>query len=451
MHDYLCIMHNIMRKSPFYQYMIKRIFFFLIAALALLTACSDNDSFTTDRSHRLTFTTDTVRMDTLFATVPSATYTFWVHNQSGDGLRLRSVRLERSGQSGFRVNVDGSYLNPVVNNLEIREGDSIRVFVEVTAFENASADPQLVEDNLLFTLESGVEQRVNLRTYSWNAELWQTVDVTADQTIESTTPIVVYGGIHVANDAMLTIKNTELYFHDGAGITVDGALTVENSLLRGDRLDHMFDYLPYDRVSGQWKGITVNPHAVGCLLLDSELRNAMDGIVADTTTVVLSGSTVHNCKGSGLWAHDCVVDIQYSTLSNTLKDCLTLLGCQATLDHVTLAQFYPLSANRGFALRFEPSEQVFSLTCSNTLVTGYAEDVIEGEVDENSKYSFANCLLRTVVPEDTQFFKDIIWEKKDDDIQGKKHFVLVDEDNMIYDFRLKEESPAYEKKIGNIQ
>ena len=440
-----------MRKSPFYQYMIKRIFFFLIAALTLLTACSDNDSFTTDRSHRLTFTTDTVRMDTLFATVPSATYTFWVHNQSGDGLRLRSVRLERSGQSGFRVNVDGSYLNPVVNNLEIREGDSLRVFVEVTAFENQSPDPQLVEDNLLFTLESGVEQRVNLRTYSWNAELWQTVDVTADQTIESTTPIVVYGGINVAKDAALTIKNTTIYFHDGAGITVKGALTVENSLLRGDRLDHMFDYLPYDRVSGQWKGITVNPHAVGCLLLDSELRNAMDGIVADTTTVVLSGSTVHNCKGSGLWAHDCVVDIQYSTLSNTLKDCLTLLGCQATLDHVTLAQFYPLSANRGFALRFEPSEQVFSLTCSNTLVTGYAEDVIEGEVDENSKYSFANCLLRTVVPEDTQFFKNVIWEKKDDDIQGKKHFVLVDEDNLIYDFRLKEESPAYEKKIGNIQ
>ena len=440
-----------MRKSPFYQYMIKRIFFFLIAALTLLTACSDNDSFTTDRSHRLTFTTDTVRMDTLFATVPSATYTFWVHNQSGDGLRLRSVRLERSGQSGFRVNVDGSYLNPVVNNLEIRQGDSLRVFVEVTAFENQSPDPQLVEDNLLFTLESGVEQRVNLRTYSWNAELWQTVDVTADQTIESTTPIVVYGGINVAKDAALTIKNTTIYFHDGAGITVDGALTVENSLLRGDRLDHMFDYLPYDRVSGQWKGITVKPHAVGCLLLDSELRNAMDGIVADTTTVVLSGSTVHNCKGSGLWAHDCVVDIQYSTLSNTLKDCLTLLGCQATLDHVTLAQFYPFYANRGFALRFEPSEQVFSLTCSNTLVTGYAEDVIEGEVDENSKYSFANCLLRTVVPEDTQFFKDVIWEKKDDEIQGKKHFVLVDEDNMIYDFRLKEESPAYEKKIGNIQ
>jgi hypothetical protein len=433
--------------------MIKRLFFFLIVALFLLTACSENDSFTTDRSHRLTFTTDTVRMDTLFATVPSATYTFWVHNQSGDGLRLRSVRLERSGQSGFRANVDGSYLNPVVNNLEIREGDSIRVFVEVTAFENQSPDPQLVEDNLLFTLESEVEQRVNLRTYSWNAEQWQTVDITSDRTIESATPIVVYGGINVAEGAALAIKNTTIYFHDGAGINVKGALYAENCVFRGDRLDHMFDYLPYDRVSGQWQGITVEPHATSCLLVDSELRNAMDGIVADTTVVVLSGSTIHNCKGFGLWAHDCVVDIQYSTLSNTLKDCLTLLGCQSTLNHVTLAQFYPFYANRGAALHIAPTKQEFSLTCTNTLATGYDDDVLMGEVDEKSECSFENCLLRTPEPDATeqQYFKDIIWEKKDDEIQGKKHFVLVDEDNLIYDFRLKEESPAYEKKIGNIQ
>ena len=431
--------------------MIKRLFFFLMAVPVLLVACSDNDSFTTDRSHRLTFTVDTVRMDTLFATVPSSTYTFWVHNQSGDGLRLRSVRLERSGQSGFRANVDGTFLNPVVNNLEVRDGDSIRVFVEVTAFENQSLDPQLVEDNLLFTLESGVEQKVNLRTYSWNAEQFQTLDVTEDMTIESAKPIVVYGSINVAEDAMLTIKNTELYFHDGAGITVNGALIVENSLLRGDRLDHMFDYLPYDRISGQWKGITVKPHAIGCQLVDSEVRNAIDGIVADTTTVVLSGSTIHNCKGSGLWAHDSRVDIQYSTLSNALKDCLTLLGCASTLDHVTLAQFYPLSANRGAALRFGPSEQTFLLTVKNTLVTGYADDVVEGEVDEKSEYSFENCLLRTVVPDNVDRFKDIIWEKKDDDIQGTKHFVLIDDYKMIYDFQLKEESPAFEKKIGNIQ
>ena len=234
--------------------MMKRLSLFLIAVLALLTSCSDNDSFTTDRSHRLTFTCDTVLMDTLFAKVPSSTYSFWVHNQSGDGLRLRTVRLERAGQSGFRVNVDGTFLNPVVNDLEVRKGDSLRVFVELTAFENASPDPQLVEDNLLFTLESGVEQKVNLRSYSWNVEKWDQLNVTSNTTIESATPILVMGDITIAKNATLTLNNTELYFHSGVGIIVNGGLVAEGCLFRGDRLDHMFDYLPYDRVSGQWRG-----------------------------------------------------------------------------------------------------------------------------------------------------------------------------------------------------
>ena len=395
------------------------------------------------------FTCDTVRMDTLFAQVPSSTYSFWVHNQSGDGLRLRTVRLERAGQSGFRANVDGTFLNPVVNDLEIRKGDSLRVFVEVTAAENTSSDPQLQEDNLLFTLESGVVQKVNLRTYSWNAEQWQNVDIITDGTIETSTPIVIYGGINVSEGATLTIKNTTLYFHDGAGINVSGALIAENVTMRGDRLDHMFSNLPYDRISGQWKGITVKPKADGCQFTDCVIRNAMDALHCDSTTVVLTNTIVHNSKGFGLWAHDSEVTISNSVLSNALNDCVALLGCQATIDHATLPQFYPLSANRGAALRFAPSDKKpIELLCTNTLATGYADNVVMDDVDEDSDYYFENCLLRTPEVEDTELVKDVIWEKKDDDIQGTKHFLLVDGDNLIYDFRLKEESPAYEKKIG---
>ena len=415
----------------------------------LLASCSDNDSFSTDASHRLTFTCDTVRMDTLFAQVPSSTYSFWVQNHSGDGLRLRTVRLERAGQSGFRANVDGTFLNPVVNDLEIRKGDSLRVFVEVTAAENTSSDPQLQEDNLLFTLESGVVQKVNLRTYIWNAEQWQNVDIITDCTIETSTPIVIYGGINVSEGATLTIKNTTLYFHDGAGINVSGALIAENVTMRGDRLDHMFSNLPYDRISGQWKGITVKPKADGCQFTDCVIRNAMDALHCDSTTVVLTNTIVHNSKGFGLWAHDSEVTISNSVLSNALNDCVALLGCQATIDHATLPQFYPLSANRGAALRFAPSDKKpIELLCTNTLATGYADNVVMDDVDEDSDYYFENCLLRTPEVEDTELVKDVIWEKKDDDIQGTKHFLLVDGDNLIYDFRLKEESPAYEKKIG---
>ena len=155
----------------------------------LLSACTNNDSFTTDRSHRLTFQSDTIRLDTLFSAVPSVTYGFWVHNHSGDGVRISTVRLEHGNQTGFRVNVDGSFLNPVAQDLEVRQGDSLLVFVEITSRENGLLEPQLVEDNLLFTLESGVEQRVNLRTWSWDAEKLTDLVVDHDMTIESERPV----------------------------------------------------------------------------------------------------------------------------------------------------------------------------------------------------------------------------------------------------------------------
>ena len=433
---------------PFYQYMMKRLFLFMTTVVLLLSACSDNDSFSASSSLRLTFSADTIRLDTLFATVPSSTYNFWVFNNSSDGIRLRSVRLERGSQSGFRVNVDGTFLNPVANDLEIRKGDSIRVFVEMTAFEQTSTDPVLVEDNLLFTLESGVEQRVNLRTYSWKAIQYQQLTIDDDMTIESETPIVIYQGIHVGKGATLTIHNTTLYFHDGAGITVDGQLKAESTCFRGDRLDHMFAYLPYDRVSGQWDGIMLNPHSEGCTLTDCEIRNALDGLYADSTTVNLSRTVIHNSNGYGLWAHDSEVHVSQCQFTNALRDCLALRGGLAIIDQTTLAQFYPFVGNRGVALRFGASEDAISLSCMNTLVTGYSDDEVMGELDEESQYHFENCLLRTPEVEDDEHFFDMLWEKKDDEIQGKQHFELVDEQNLRYDFTLKEESPAFSRGIG---
>jgi hypothetical protein len=434
--------------------MIRRLFFFFGTIVMLLTACENNDSFSTDPSYRLTFSVDTVRIDTLFSDVPSCTKTFWVYNNSSDGVRIRSVRLDRGNQSGFRVNVDGTFLNPVAIDLEVRKGDSIRVFVEVTTRENYQSDPQLVEDNLLFMLESGVEQRINLRTYSWDAKSMRDVVVSSDQTIEEEKPLIIYGkGITVNEGATLTIRNTTLYFHDGAGIDVKGRLVVENVLMRGDRLDHMFDYLPYDRVSGQWRGITVKAKSKGIEMIDCELRNACTALSCDTTTIELTNTVIHNCKGYGLTALDSEVKLTSCLISNTLNDCLYLRGCLADVNQCTLAQFYPFSANRGAAFRFVNTEQPLLLTCSNTVVTGYADDVLFDDSDKEKakelmSYTFKNCLLRTPPVESSEALQDIIWEKSTDEIQGSKHFVTFDDVKFIYDFHLKEESPAYTAKMG---
>jgi hypothetical protein len=270
-------------------------------------------------------------------------------------------------------------------------------------------------------------------------------------TIESDKPIVIYGnGIEVAKEATLTVKNTTLYFHGNAGIEVKGELVGENSLFRGDRSDHMFPYLPYDRVSGQWKGITIDAKASGCTLTDCEIRSAFTGLSCDSSTVTLTNTVIHNCRGYGLYAHDSEVTVKSCLMSNTLNDCLTLLGCDASVDQTTLAQFYPFVGGRGAAIRFAHTKQPVVLSCTNTLVTGYDKDVLFGGKNEDGKagYVFENCILRTSEVADAECFKDILWEKPDDEIQGSKHFVFFDDNKLIYDFSIKEESPAFQRSIG---
>jgi hypothetical protein len=138
-----------------------------------------------------------------------------------------------------------------------------------------------------------------------------------------------------------------------------------------------------------------------------------------------------------------LVDCQ---LTNTLGHCLYLLGGKAEISYCTLAQFYPFSANRGAALYFSNLPTAMDIVCDGTIVTGYEDDVIQGVNTNESipfNYSFENCLLRTVSESaDSAHFQKIIWETPEDSIQGKKHFVKIDEDNLDYDFHLDSLSTA---------
>ena len=444
---------------------MKRIFY-VFTIVVLMMACADDDKFSTASGLRLTFTTDTVKMDTVFARTPSSTYTFWVHNDNDEGIRLSSVRLNRRNQTGFRVNVDGSYLDNAlgsqVNDLEIRRGDSILVFVELTSTETLQQEPKLIEDDLVFTLENGTEQRVNLRAWAWDAEKIYNLVADGWQTIESATPLIIYGDITVPEGHRLILRNSTLYFHEGSGIECYGDLIIENCVLRGDRLDHMFDYLPYDRVSGQWKGIHLYETAMTARLSDTKICNAENAIVLDSAAfdkenirLGMSNCVVHNAEGYGLCAVNSNIYVANSQFSNTLGDCVYIAGGQAEIVYSTLAQFYPFSAVRGAALRFtnyyeETDLPLVGLRCEGLIVTGYDEDVVMGAVRDTTgiiafEYQFMNSLLRTprVYDADSVRFNNIIWETSKDSIQGKQHFVTFDEENFIYDFHLDSLSTAH--------
>jgi hypothetical protein len=442
--------------------MAKRIFLYLCIVCAVLTACNDNDTFTTSRSAKLTFTNDTVRLDTVFSTIGSSTYSFWVYNQAGDGIRISSIRLRQGNQTGFRVNVDGTYLDnslgSIATDLEVRKDDSIRVFVELTAPKNMQETAQQVDDDLVFLLESGVSQQVHLTGFAWDALLLKDLNIRKDTLIATKKPVIVYGGITVDSAATLTIRNTTLYFHDQAGLDVYGRLRCDSVLMRGDRLDHLFDYLPYDRVSGQWRGVRFHPSSYKNELKATEIRNAEQGVLCDSANYIenrqrlyMERCVVHNCKGPGLKAVNANVGLLKCQFTNTLNDCVCIYGGLAIIDACTIAQFYPFDANRGNALFFtnrynKTDIPIIALQCSNSIITGYADDELMGKaVTENVGfvYSFVNCLLRTPeVKDDTVSFSKIIWEDPKADIQGKKHFRLIDETNLKYDFHLDSLSTA---------
>lgn len=435
--------------------------------MGMAASCSDDDSFSDSPSRLLAFSTDTVKIDTVFSNVPSTTRSLWVFNRSGDGLRCRSVRLARGGESGFRVNVDGVYLGEKQNyetrDVEVRNKDSIRVFVELTSPATHRETPQLNEDDLIFTLESGAEQRVNLKAYAWDATLWKNVSIGRDAAIDSPDrPVVIYGGITVDSAATLTIAaGTTLYFHNDAGIDVYGRLKCNgtaghNVVLRGDRIDRMFDYLPYDFVPGQWRGVRFHQSSKQNELEFTDIHGTYHGVVVDSADVTeqklaLRNVTIHNCQGYGLVTDNAKVSMYNTQITNTLNDCVLVNGGDVAMNNCTLAQFYPFDSKRGVALRFTDKHPLQRLKVDNTLITGYADDqLMVGRADPAAvfNFDFAHSLIRTpkVGTADSVHFVNVVFENLKDTVgSGEKHFVRIDAENLRYDFRLDSVSPAIGK------
>jgi len=435
----------------------------LIGAVLGMMACSDDDSFTTSASYRLTFSVDTVKMDTVFSRVTTSMRSFWVYNRSGDGIRCSSIRLAKGNQTGFRVNVDGTYLGQTAGfqtrDVEIRNKDSIRVFVELTSVENGMTEPQKIEDDLVFTLESGVEQKVNLNAFSWDAEILSDVVVSQDRVLDGEKPTVIYGMIRVEEGATLRIAaGKTVYFHNNGGLDVYGRLVTEgtaekNVVLRGDRIDRMFDYLPYDMVSGQWQGIHFYESSYDNVIDYTDIHSTFTGITCDSAALdrqklTLRNTIVHNCQGAGVTMRHCKVSMENCQLTNTLGACLDILGGDIQLNHCTLAQFYPFDSNRGPALSFAADEKnpLERLLCENSIVTGYAEDVVMGSQADSAtfEYQFVASVLRTPEVDDTARFHQIVWEDVKDTaaVSGEKHFKLIDIDQQRYDFHLLQRSTA---------
>lgn len=447
-----------------------------LAAITLtLSACDDEEQFTTDPTATIAFSQDTISFDTLFSRTISTTQRFCVYNHGSKSLRLSTVTLASGGTSGFMINVDGQS-GDNIQDVAIGDGDSIFVFVKVLLSAQQSTTPVLCSDDIIFRLESGQESKVHLQASGQDCEVKTAYTFTSDTTLTSVgLPIVVFDSLVVAPTATLTLQEgTTLYFHNGATLIVHGSLRVNGKadspvIFRGDRLDRMFTYLPYDRLENQWGGITLTPSSHDNHIDHADIHSSSSGLLCQRPSDSLSvtNTVIHNIGGYGLYLEDCRATIANTQVSNCRYDCVNIVGGSTLFYHCTLAQFCPWTADRGSALTISDftytateSQPNSSATESeptivpierahfyNCLVTGYANDEVYAsfkEEKEDRQVRFHHCVLLTDVKDPT-YFDTCVSDSPDSITYRDTHFRTFDTHAFLYDFRLDSLSTARAK------
>lgn len=448
----------------------------LVIACCMGSACSDDEEFIGGNDASLRFSADTISFDTVFTDVGSATQIFKIYNTSSKGVRLASVKLATGGSSGFRINLDGQH-GTQFSDVEIYHGDSLFCFVEVTVDPHDSDSPILITDSLLFNIDGGKTYKVMLQAWGQDVVVISDSLITTDTTLTSPRPIVIMDSIVVAPDATLTVaQGTMLCFHKGAELAVHGRIICEGTaekpiIMRGDRTDKLFPYLPYDRLDAQWGGVTLYPESFGNIFSHCDIHSGSYGIVAHESTTddmkcEITNSIIHNVVGHGLFLHGAWADITGCQITNAGAGCVTVIGGETLFTHCTIAQLYPWSADRGPALQFSnvadnteyPLRQIEFRNC---IITGYSNDEVYGsrmqDSDADFNYMFRNCLVNTKITEaDEPYFIDCKFDVEDkkkknsDDEQPplrEANFRLVDTYNYDYDFAL--DSLSVARQMGN--
>jgi hypothetical protein len=262
---------------------LRPILFVVLFALIIVISC-ETDDIKTDSSVKLTFSSASIKFDTVFTTIGSATKKCIIYNNYNQSIVISSIKIAGGAASPFRFNADGR-LGPEVDNIRIEANDSAYIFIEVNVDPTNQNAPLLIEDSLILIINNN-QQHLKLSAYGQDIHLLQD-SILKTQTWIADKPYIIADAVLVDSSATLTIEaGATIYFHRNGWFGIDGRLIVNGTkdkpvVFRGDRLDKS-NYAPpvlYDKIPGQWSEIRFSNSSSGNKLNYAEIRNGKFGIV----------------------------------------------------------------------------------------------------------------------------------------------------------------------------
>ena len=448
--------------------MILRLKHTLLALAALLatalTGCI-NDDISTSADDQPTFSTDTVRLGTLFTQGPSPTHRFTVYNRSDKGINISHISFADDPNSIFRINVDG-ISGREFSNVEIRENDSIFVFVEATLPENGSNATVDVLAHIEF-LTNGVTRRMPVKAYGRDVcRLKGDTRYASDMTLSTELPYQITDSLVVEEGARLTIPaGAELFFHDDARIVVHGSLSIEGTAeapvsLTGDRFGYVAAKIPYEIMSGQWRGIEFTSTSTDNRIAFASIRNSANGLTLDrcpysdaTPALTIVNSQVRNTKGYVLQALHSSVVAAGCEFSDASMGIVGLVGGRHSFASCTFANYYLFTAIGGPAVWLDhlsadkttlegddAALPYMQAEFTNSIIYGLGTELNHGDL-KGTQVRLRRCLLKSAGSNDDEF-TDCIWDTD-------PMYFTVRED-YHFDYRLRPASPAIDAGFADL-
>lgn len=422
-----------------------------------------------DPSLRLTFSEDTLRFDTVFTEQGSATYQIYVYNHNASAILIERVWMEDGNI--FKVNVDGEADLTRLKDLTIYGGDSMMVFVRILPEKLNSNNPVLISDKLHFHLAQGATQEVVLEAYGQDATRigkpgCQRTEIAGDYTFTAEKPYILYDTLIIGGG--LTINpGARLYMHKGACLYALGDVTALGTkedpiIIRGDRLDNLFDSVPYAYAGGGWGGIYLQSETPRDYQIT--YTDILSGNVGLACTCVgngalsalrMDGCRIHNHNRYGLILSHVNALVTNTEISNCASYCVYCEGGTHEFVHTTIASYFGYTNIRIQSTAKENAAAVYIDNLSktepqtntsfyNSIITGYTANqvVVATPFDQYYPGSFIGNYLKTDTLRMPHAERNIYYEKTADTTAVFVNDFYKYKEYVYYDFHLDSLSPA---------